>query len=287
MAASRRLLLGALLAAALAAPGCASTPSDNGDTSSPPASTSPTSSSASPSSTERALALYWVQDTPLGLRLYREFVRVPVVDESGGAVRAALEALFTTRPQDPDYLSLWPQGTQATSVTVEGDVAVVDLSFPRPSWGSDAEAKAIAQLVWTVTAADTSVTRVRLLVDGQRVESLAGHVDATTDLARGDSHATLAAIWITAPLDGAEVTGPLVVEGVASTFEANVAWDILKDGTVVRSGSTIAGEAAPARTPWSFTITDLPPGRYVVRAREYSAKDGSLAVEDTKTVVLR
>ena len=233
----------------------------------------------------RTLAQYWVADTSRGFRLYREFVRIhPTPD----AITAALRQLISQGPVDADYLSLWPQGTTINSVKINGDTALIDLSFPKLNVGSEAEKFAIAQLVWTATAANTTIKKVSLTVDGKTVESLAAHVDATQPFTRGLTYEVLPPVWITSPTETQRVaTKGFTLSGMASTFEANVVWKVIKDGVIVKQGSTTALGAAPAWKPWSIAIPGLTPGTYLFEAMEYSAKDGSLVAQDTKNVVLK
>lgn len=239
----------------------------------------------SPTVSTKALAQYWVADTSRGFRLYREFVQInPVPD----AITAALRQLVSQKPSDSDYVSLWPLGTTINSVKVSGDSAIVDLTFPKLNLGSEAESLAIAQLVWTATAADTTVKRISLTVDGKKIESLAGHMDATKAFTRGLTYEVLAPIWITSPTENQSVAAKgFTLSGMASTFEANVVWKVVKDGVLIQEGSTTAQEAAPAWKPWSVTIENLIPGTYQFFAMEYSAKDGSLVAQDSKYAILK
>lgn len=261
-----------VIAAAALVAGCAGgTPSGQTSSSVPASSTS--------AAAESAVALYWVADTAKGLRLFREFTRVPVGED---AITTALETLFSATPRDADYRNLWPADSKVNSVRIDGDVAVVDLAPGKLNVGAEAEARAIDQVVWTATAANPDIKQIKILINGREVESLAGHMDLTQPFTRGLTYEVLADIWILNPVEGQQVTSELVVEGVATTFEANVVWRLFKDGKEVSSGFTTAGEAAPARAPWAFTLTDLIPGDYVISAVEFSAKDGSLVTEDTK-----
>src|SRR4029079_19504668 len=99
--------------------------SDSGPVASPTASTSAgpsASTSAGPSasatatvpSTERALGIYYVGDTPQGPRLYREFHGLRVADGVAGAVGPAI-AQALDRADDSDYRDLWPRGTEASA----------------------------------------------------------------------------------------------------------------------------------------------------------------------------
>lgn len=245
---------------------------------------SPTPTATSAGST-KAMAQYWVADTSRGFRLYREFVQIDLTPD---AITAALRELVSQKLTDSDYVSLWPLGTIINSVAVSGDTAIVDLTFPKLNLGSEAESLAIAQLVWTATAADTTVKKISLTVDGMKIESLAGHVDATNPFTRGLTYEVLAPIWITSPTENESVTAKgFTLTGMASTFEANVVWKVMKDGVLIKEGSTTAQEAAPAWKPWSVTIENLKPGVYQFFAMEYSAEDGSLVAQDSKSVTLK
>ena len=250
----------------------------------PPASATPTPNVPS-SIAFRTLAQYWVADTARGFRLYREFVRI---NPKPDAITAALRQLVSQGPVDSDYVSLWPIGTTINSVKVNGDTALIDLTFPKLNVGAAAESLAIAQLVWTATAANTTVKKVSLTVDGKKVESLAGHVDATQSFTRAPTFEILPPVWITSPIEGQLVAAKgFTLSGMASTFEANVVWKVIQDGVVIKQGSTTALGAAPAWKPWSIAIPDLAPGTYIFEAMEYSAKDGSLVAQDSKKAVLK
>lgn len=256
----------------------------------PSSSPTPTTSTPTPSSSistpeTRALAQYWVADTARGFRLYREFTRIAVTPDP---ITAALRALIATKPKDPDYTSFWPVETKINSVVTSGNAATIDLTLGKMNVGSEGESLAIAQLVWTATAANPSVSKILLTVDGKKVESIAGHVDATKPFTRAPTYEVLAPVWITSPDEGATKSADgFTLSGLASTFEANVAWKVFQNGTLIKQGSTLAGEAAPAWAPWSVAITGLAPGKYQFAAMEFSAKDGSLVAQDTKNATLK
>lgn len=254
-----------------------------------PSSTSTATLTPTPSSTStsvtRALAQYWVADTSRGFRLYREFVRLEVTPDP---IAIALRALVANKPKDEDYSNLWPATTKINSVKVSGSSATIDLTLGKMNVGSEAEVLAIAQLVWTATAADPTVTKISLTVDGKKVESIAGHVDATKLFTRAPTYDVLAPVWITSPVENETKTAQgFTLSGMASTFEANVAWKVFYNEKLIKQGSTLASEAAPAWKPWSVAISGLAPGRYLFAAMEYSAKDGSLVAQDTKNVTLK
>lgn len=272
--------------------GCSKTPNANPTpTPTTTASITPTptptptaTATPTPTTTTKAFAQYWVADTARGFRLYREFVRLSI---SPDPITSALRALVSSKPKDPDYSNLWPADTKINSVVIAGTLATVDLTFSKLNVGSEAESLAIAQIVWTATAANTAVKKIQLTVDGKKVESLAGHVDATKPFTRELTYVALAPVWITSPAEGATTSAQgFTLSGMASTFEANVAWKVFQNGKLIKQGSTLAAEAAPAWKPWSTPITGLAPGKYLFAAMEYSAKDGSLVAQDTKNVTL-
>jgi hypothetical protein len=257
---------------------------------SPPATptpgTTPTPAPAPEPSGTEARAVYYLQDVePTGPRLYREFHARPTTDDP---VRDAVEAMLTVPPQDPDYASLWPSATEVRDVRVEGDLATVDLSqqvVDEGSAGASFEAVSIQQLVHTVTAADTSVRRVQLLVEGERRETLWGHVDVREPVERAPQQDVLGPIWVIEPAEGGSVARGGQVSGVATVYEATVSWQWLQDGRVVAEGFSTATEGAPGRGEWSAPV-DVPPGDYELRAFSESAEDGRPMFPETKSVTV-
>ena len=244
--------------------------------------TTPTSTKSTP--VKQALAQYWVADTARGFRLYREFVRLVTTPDP---MTAALRTLVTSKPTDPDYASLWPLGTKINSVALSGNGATIDLTLDKMNVGAEGEVIAIAQLVWTATAANPSISKISLTVNGKKIETIAGHVDARKPFKRAPSYEVLAPVWITSPVEGDQQRAQgFRLSGLASTFEANVAWKVFQNGKLIKQGSATAGGAAPAWKPWSVSIPGLAPGEYQFAAMEFSAKDGSLVSKDTKNAKL-
>lgn len=276
--ANKRVIAGLSVVVTLSLSACGS-----GSTPSASPSNSNISPSASPSESAVTVPaeMFYVADTGTDLVMFSEIHQVP---ESSDLGLTALQQLVdgTAHPLDPEYSTLWGNGSRVNSVTREGDVATVDLTLGKLNLGSSAEGRAIDQIVWTLTAVDPSVKSVKLTVDGKTVESIAGHVDATGTFTRAETFEILAAVAISSPTQNEVVSNPVVIKGQACTFEANVVWELLQNGDVVKSGSTTAAEACPTRSEWSVDLGQLDAGSYVIRAFDLSAKDGSLVVEDTK-----
>ncbi len=228
---------------------------------------------------------YFVADTARGLRLYKEVQIVDVAENELGPDKGlnALTMLITGQlpPFDGDHKTLWKSGSKVLGLTREGGVATVDLSLGRFDVGAEAEQRAIDQIIWTLTANDPSVTSVKLTVDGQSVETLAGHVDATETFVPGFSYDVLASVGID-QLDRSDVTSPVLITGMACTFEANVSWELVQNKKIIDSGATTAALACPDRSAWKIDLGELAPGKYTIRVFDLSAEDGSVVSEDNK-----
>ena len=221
-----------------------------------------------PAAGTRAVAVYYAA----GGRLYREFHPRP---RTAAVIREAVTAMLRERAYDPDYRSLWPAGTTVSGVSKAGNVVTVDLSAGPAS----TPALAVQQLVWTVTAADRSATRVRALVRGRPL--------TPTPVGRAPSYEVLGAVWVLAPLTGASVPRTFSVSGEATVFEATVSWELRQGGAVVRRGFATATTGAPGRGTWRATVTAPAAGSYQLVAFESSAKDGSVLSPDSKSITVR
>jgi hypothetical protein len=232
------------------------------------------STSSSPSGTVPAngpvvaLPVYYGASFEGQVRLYREYRASRATDHVAGAL-----ILMLSPASDPAYASLWPAGTAVTNLYRSGDVQYVKLS-KAPDLSSTV---AIQEVVYTVTSADPTVTKVAVAYPG-------GSVAPT---ARAPQWRVLAPVWILTPASGSTVHSPVVVSGTASVFEATVAWEVDRtDGSKVTGGSTMASIGAPGRGTWSVTVP-LPAGSYVVKAWETSMKDGRATWTDSKSVTVR
>lgn len=90
---------------------------------------------------------------------------------------------------------------------------------------------------------------------------------------------------ITAPVPGAQVTGPTVtVSGEGTAFEATLNYRVVAAGTqdVVAEGYTMAGANGEVG-PYSFDV-ELTPGEYTVRVWEPDVSDGESGVDEHNPV---
>jgi hypothetical protein len=254
---------------------------------SPSASTSPTGGAAAsptPSAGGGALPVYYVADVAGQTRLYREFHAPP--SAPGDAGRAALEEMLHAQPVDPDYTSLWPRSTSVVSYEVSDGNATVDLSSDAASVsaGPEQTTASVQQLVYTLTAADPSVKRVRLLVGGQQVTTLWGHPVGDQPLQRAPALDVQGLIWIIDPAQGTTSGSPVTVRVYGTAFEGNVVLKVFRGATEVESTfvTTAMGSFAEASTE-----IDLAPGTYTLRAYDENAKDGTLTERDSKDFTVR
>ncbi|MDQ1725942.1 MAG: hypothetical protein QOG52_2970 [Frankiaceae bacterium] len=289
------------VAGVVALTGCRSAPASSSDASTAAASASagvaPSASSSAnaspvtePVATAVAVpthdvAVYYLADTTNGPRLYREAHRHTA---SASVVRQAVDAMLHDTPRDPDYVSVWPRATTVRGISVSRGVATVDFSaaVKGANVGGAFELMGLQQLVYTIRAAAPSVTGVHIRVNGANVETLWGHADTRGILKPDEPFMVLAPVQINSPDNGATVTSPVTVRGVATVFEATVSWQVLSNGVAIREGFVTASIGAPGRGTWSFVVK-LPKGSYTVKAFESSAKDGSETFIDTKRVTVR
>lgn len=241
-----------------------------------------------------AAAVYYVGETGQGPRLYREFHRLPAAPVDDAVAQALNEAVAET-PDDPDYQTLWPEGTKVAHVEKSGDTLVVDLTgasmlHDRPEGMSEQQARiSVDQLVYTVQAGYQDQGPVRFLLDGQITDQLLG-VPVSEPLARPDDLDALAQVWIISPAEGDTVDSPFKVKGVGSFFEANVMWELRQGDKVVassnKSGPVMAEECC-TMAPYAFTVK-APAGDYtlVVTDEDASGGEGPAPFQDTKNITV-
>ncbi|MGZ4596703.1 MAG: GerMN domain-containing protein [Actinomycetes bacterium] len=259
------------------------------DSTSASASASPSpsaSGSSSPQTTVGTSAyVYYVHDDGQSPRLYREqhTVRAKVAD--GQPVSKAdlgLVAMLNDEPADPDYSSPWPAGVGIIGgVQKSGDTATVNLT-DFMSQGAEVEKAGMQQLVYTVTANDTAVRRVRLLVDGQPPSS--GHHDWSQPVAREPVLDVRGLQWILAPDQGSTVSSPVLVQVNGTGFEGHITIKVFRGQTEVASTYVTTEQGALKD---GETTVDLPPGTYTVKVYDEYGDTMRLREQDSKTFTVK
>lgn len=279
---SRVILVGVLVMAGLAV-SCARA-TDEPPRASPSPSESPTPTAPPETST---VTVYYLVDSAGRTWLAPERHEIP---EQARIGRAALEELIQGSAQDPDHVTPIPTDAQILDLTIEDGLATVDWSADvlEANVGSGAEALGIQSIVWTLTEFPT-VDRVRFTVEGRgqgtasngrAIEDWWGHVGLYEQpFRRAKAIEVLEPITIWTPVEGATVGPTFLVEGEASTFEANVPIRILDaGGALVQTEVATATEGGPGRGTFSIEITiqDPPasPERWRLEAFEENQETG-------------
>lgn len=239
-----------------------------------------------------AVATYFIGETPVGDRLYREFQSVPGDDDPAALVLSALQRLESDAgPDDPDYRTTWPAGS-FNDVTVGDDWIRVELTQaavigPRGSTAAEREL-GIQQAVHTAEAAVGSNLPVAFDRLGGPATEVLGvavnpQVTRATDVA--------APVNITDPAEGRVVDGRFTARGVVAAFPAempeSLAWRLLDDNGDPVTG----GNLSVTDRKWSTVITtdDLATGSYVLSVSVLLGSDesGDRVAVDTRTVTVR
>ena len=224
---------------------------------------------------------YFVSDTARGFKLFSETQPLIAANDLNLQVVSDL-VTGKINPLDPDYSNLWGGANTVNSVKVNDSIATVDLGEISLNVGAEGEQRAIDQIVWTLTEFAPKIKSVAFTVNGEVVESFAGHVDTTSAFVRALDYEVLNPLQISSINQSAELTSPVTISGQACTFEANVVWKLFQDGTVVQDGFTTATTGCPDRGDWTISFSELKPGEYTIQVLEYSAEDGSLFALDDK-----
>lgn len=241
-----------------------------------PAPTTPSASETTPAAVTETVPVYYVTETEDGPRLVREF---HTIQTESSFVWAAVQETLETLPADPDYTTLLWGGARVQSVEVVDGAITVDLSdLPEPGDDPVGDAElAVQQLVYSATAAAATAGEdgslpVRITVDGAPADRLFGEADLSEPVGRADPLEVRQLVQLNDPAEGATVSSPVTVDGEAAVFEANVLWELRRDGEVVDSGHTNT-ETCCEFSPFSMEL-DLEPGSYEIIMSEDDASDG-------------
>lgn len=125
------------------------------------------------------LTLYYASSD--GIHLVPEVRSFPM---SETPARTAVEALLdgTNKPQTT---KVFPQGTKLRQLTIKDGIASVDFTgtILKGNGGSATETLLVASIVTTLTEFP-HIEKVRILVEGKKVDTLYGHLDLTEPLSR-------------------------------------------------------------------------------------------------------
>ena len=132
-----------------------------------------------PATTQTEVKLYFPNEE--GDSLGSVKVSVPVEDKY---TAAAKELVAGTK--EPGLTGIFPKGVKVLSVKVEGNLATVDFSKELTHkfiGGSTGEQMLVSALVNTMTEFP-EIERVLITVEGERIETIAGHLDTSEPFTR-------------------------------------------------------------------------------------------------------
>ena len=238
-----------------------------------------------------AVPIYFVGDTPQGPRLFREFRQV----EADNPMAEAVALMTAGDADDPDYRTLYPEGSFASVSYSEGAGAIVvqveDDSWSTPADGmSKQQAKlAVQQLVYTVQGVQGD--RLPVLVQKESDPVPLFGVSTDGGLKEAPQNDVLALVNVTEPHQGSEPGATFFASGVANSFEATVPWHVLDaDGNKVLEGFATADGWGDHLYPWESEVdaSALPAGTYtfVAMTDDPSGGEGGGPTEDTKSFTL-
>lgn len=254
----------------------------------PPQTPSESSSDGTEEPGTVAAPIYFVGDTPLGSRLYREFRQV----EGDNPMQEALALLVAGDALDPDYGTLLG-GLVVSSVSDDAGTIVVDLgpdsTTADKSVSPDDGALAVQSLVYTLQGVSQTRDPVQVTVGGVPTPLFGQPTDTGVDAAAQLD--VLALVNVTTPGSDATVNGTFTADGVASSFEATVPWQVRDEsGAVVLDGFSTADGWVDKLYPWSteVDVSSLAPGAYTFAALtdDPSGGEGPGPFEDTKTITV-
>ncbi len=232
--------------------------------------------------------VYFVGETAQGPRLFREFQQIEGVDPLTGAANLAASG----DARDPDYRSLFPAGA-FSAVDVEGTAFVATLAddtwTERGDLSEEQARLAVQQLVYTLQGVQQERAPLRVELDG-RATTLLG-IDTSRGVTNAPPLDVLALVNVTAPAQGATVSGSFTASGRASSFEANVPWQVRRGDAVVLEGFATAAGWMDKLYPWETTVdvSGLDAGEYTFVAMTddpSGGAEGPGATEDTRTIVV-
>ena len=204
-------------------------------------------------------------------------------DAVGSAVAAAaMEGLLegpTPTEQEVGFSTTIPEGTELLDVTIDDEVATVDLSDEFTTGGGSLSMMGrVAQVVYTLTQFPT-VTSVSFEVEGEPLTVLGGEgLILEEPQTRADWEDLTPSILVESPLPFEEVSSPVQVTGTANTFEAVFQLNVTDgDGLIVYDEPEMATSGTGTRGTFDVTATFEVPraGVGAVIVFEHSAKDGS------------
>lgn len=197
-----------------------------------------------------------------------------VADDDATDAELLIRSLLSLVPVDDGLSTMIPRDVELLAASVTDDVLTVDLSAEVRdlAGGSATELAFVQQLAHTATQLP-GVRAVQLLVEGEPIESLTGHVDLSVPV-EPDPFA-LSPVTITNPVDGQTIPvgSTITLTGQATVFEATVVIEVAgPSGT--ETAFTTATEGAPGRGTYTHELVFDEPGTYTITVSASDPSDG-------------
>ena len=192
-----------------------------------------------------------------------------------GVARAAFTEVITGDPHGPGLSTMAPAGTQVLGVNRKDDLLILDVSEEIRSTGTGSAGEiAFAQQLAHTATQFPGVRSVRLLVEGERISELWGHLDWSAPI-KPDKFA-ISPVVVTKPTHAAVIPpGKTTFTGTANTFEATVELRLIDpSGAVAKETFTTATCGTGCRGDWAHTFTVTKPGRWKLVAAESDPSGG-------------
>jgi hypothetical protein len=151
--------------------------------------------------------------------------QVPRLEPVGAMQREAIDSLLagpneTELGASPAVFTTMPEGTRLLDLTLDANVATIDLSSEFDGGGSASARIRLAQVVYTLTQFDP-ITAVRFEIDGEPVTAFSdAGIDLSAPVDRAFFEDVLPAIFIDQPAWGGALANPARIIGLADVFEA-------------------------------------------------------------------
>lgn len=127
------------------------------------------------------IVVYYPDEQGLKLVAVKRMIKIDKDDKYTTAIQSLLQGT-----KEKGQTTVIPKQAKLKSVKVKGDTAYVDFDqelVRRFSGGSTGEEMLVGSVVNTLTEF-SEIKKVQILIEGKKVESLAGHMDLTTPLVR-------------------------------------------------------------------------------------------------------
>lgn len=203
--------------------------------------------------------------------LHREVHRTEPDDKP---VLVALSAAVSSETFDPGLVCPWPAGTQVKGVRQEADLVTVDLNqtatTAKPGQEGDPatlQQLALQQLVWTARAADETVQRIKVTVDGKPATKLLGQLVGQPGQEIKPDANVLAPLTVLRPVPSG--TSPARLNVLGDTTADQVTWSLVPSaggraltGTAKASNTDQGVSFGPGRRVLRFSVDAPVPGTY-------------------------